>query len=188
MIITNNSFSDTTIQLLRGLIGKEFISYKSDPFVYSPSVFGIVGLNVDGTIYKLSANPRETARFFSKDDVATLAFTSSSEEDISSLRDDGEMIVNPVYDSIESIKIIVDTETATHNNDVRSLVSTKGLIFHLKTGDEISFEIGTWFSEFITIRRGYNLVNEFTPIEEFIEEWDESSGFKGSVSRNVTTL
>lgn len=98
------------------------------------------------------------------------------------------MIVNPVHDFIESIDIIVDKETVTHNNDVRSLVSTKGLIFHLKTGNEISFEIGTWFSEFITIRKGYNLINEFSSIEEFIEEWDESSGYKGSIVRNVITL
>ncbi len=178
----------TTLQMLRDCIGKEFISYKCDPFVYSPSVFGIVGLNVDGTFYRLAADLQETTRFFSKDDVATLTFTSSSEEGITSLRDDGKMIVNPVHDFIESIDIIVDKETVTHNNDVRSLVSTKGLIFHLKTGNEISFEIGTWFSEFITIRKGYNLINEFSSIEEFIEEWDESSGYKGSIVRNVITL
>ena len=66
--------------------------------------------------------------------------------------------------------------------------STKGIIFHLASGNEISFEIGTWFSEMITIRRGYELVKSFTSVEEFLEDWEDSEGYFPECNREVKTI
>ncbi len=44
-----------------------------------------------------------------------------------------------------------------------------GIVFMLEDSREISFEIETWFSEMITIQRGYNLIKKFPPTNDFLE-------------------
>lgn len=66
--------------------------------------------------------------------------------------------------------------------------STVGLIFLLEDSREISFEIGTWFSEMITIQKGYNLIEKFTPTDDFIEEWEDCEGYIPNAKRDVIVI
>ena len=186
MQITDISFNN--LDLLQGLIGKPFTKYKSDPFVFSPSVFGIIGCYIGNDVFKLTALQKMTSRFFTEDNIATFSFEPSADSEIVSMMDNGQMIETPVKDTILSIDLINDTEIVSNNNESRALVSTKGIIFHLTGGNEISFEIGTWFSEFITIRKGYNLIQQFIPTQDFIDEWSDSDGYTPAVDRSVTTI
>ena len=102
--------------------------------------------------------------------------------------DNGQMIDTPVQDTIISIDLVNDREAVTHDGVQKTFLSTKGIIFHLADGNEISFEIGTWFSEMITIRRGYELIKQFTPLADFTEEWEDCDGYISDCSREIIEI
>lgn len=182
------SLNEKAVSTLRSLIGKSFDAYACDPFQFSPSVFGVVGFTIDGETYKLTAAQRSVQRFFSTEDAAVLDFAPCTAEEAASCMDGGQFIPHPVKDIICSIDMVNDLESVTHEGDQRKFFSTKGLIFHLKSGNEISFELDTWFSEMITIRQGYHLIEKFTPLESFYDEWDAESGYVPACIRNVATI
>lgn len=177
-----------TMEVLKNMIGKTFEQYSCDPFVFTPNVFGIVGFRIGGETYKMTSNLESIQRFFHDDDVAVMRITHCQSGEIVSMMDGGQMIDTPVQDTIISIDIVNDRETVSHDGEKKELLSTKGIVFHLTSGNEISFEIGTWFSEMITIRRGYELIKQFTPLAGFAEEWEDSEGYAPDCSREVITV
>lgn len=186
--MVNISFTGKTMETLRGLVGKTFESFDCDPFIYSPTVYGIVGLHINGEAYKITCNFNSIQRFFCLEDVAVLRFEECQPSDIASKMDDVKMINNPINDIIMSIDVVNDLESVTHDNNELELCSTKGLIFHFASGNELSFEVGTWFTELITIQKGYNLISKFVPISDFYEEWNEDEGYIPKSQREIVTL
>ena len=185
----NNNFciKDKEIQIFTNIKGCQFEQYKADPFVYSPMVFGIVGISVNGESYKITARLKEAQRFYTTEEVVCLEIEKVAEENIYSLMDDGEMITTPVYNTIHSVEVVTDFQTISKDSDVKEFTHTVGYIFKMIDGLEISFEIGSWYSEMITIRKGYDLINRFTPVEEFYEEW-EDTGFKAECRREIKVI
>lgn len=182
------TFDKMTINLLNGLIGAMFESYACDPFEFSPSVFGVVGFKIENRYYQLTCNLEKIDRFWREDEVAMLRFDKCGDHMPASRMDGGAMINTPVYDTIIQIDLINDLESVSFKNEKRSICSTKGIIFHLLSGNEISFEVDTWFSEMITIQRGYNLIDKFTPVDDFLEEWEGCEGYTTSVERKIISL
>ena len=182
------SFDSVTMETLKCMIGKTFEKYLCDSFVFSPNAFGVVGFRIGGKSYKMTSGLEAVRRFFHTDDNAVMKFAECKPHEIGSMMDDGKLIDNSVGDSISSIEVVNDFETVTHSGDRRTLHSTKGVIFHLASGNEVSFEIGTWFSEMITIQKGYDLINKFTPIDDFLEEWEDCAGYIPKCSREIIEL
>ena len=182
------SLNNATIEMLAGMIGKRFEAFSSDPFIFAPDVFGIVGFQIDGRSFKLTSDLEAVQRFYHVDDVAVMKVTECQRREIVSRMVDGQMIDTPVQDTIVSIDVVNDRESVAHDGERKDLLSTKGVIFHLASGNEISFEIGTWFSEMITIRRGYELIKQFTPLADFSEEWEEGEGYTPDCSREVISV
>ena len=81
------SFSNT--DMLRGMIGKTFEKYKCDPFVFSPSVYGIVGFFIGTDIYRLTSLTRNVSRFYTDEDVAVFQIDKATEEGIVTMMDEG---------------------------------------------------------------------------------------------------
>lgn len=185
----SNSFYFTSkeLQILTAMKGQQFNNYKSDPFVYSPMVFGIVGISVGDETYKITAQLKETQRFNSIDEVVCLQIEKADSTDIGSLMDGGEMVETPVMNKIDSIMVVTDFQTLTKDSDEKEFARTIGCIFKMFDGLEISFEVGCWYSEMITVRKGYNLIEDFTPVEEFYEEW-EGTGFDAKSKREVKII
>ena len=63
---------------------------------------------------------------------------------------------------------------------------TRGLILELEDGLQLSFEKNVWFSEDITVTKGYDLIKSFSPVEEFIDGWEEP--YSAECNREVITL
>lgn len=181
-------FDSATMDMLKSMIGKSFEHYSCDQFVFTPNVFGIVGFRIGGNTYKMTSGLEVVHRFFHDDDVAVMRIAPCQPGEIVSMMEDGQMIDTPVQDAIVSIDVVNDCESVAHDGERKDMLSTKGVIFHLAGGNEISFEIGTWFSEMITIRRGYELINQFTPLADFSEEWEDSEGYTPDCSREVITV
>lgn len=161
------------IDLLKSMIGKTFDKYKCDPFINTPMVYGIIGIYINGKPFKITSLLKTVQRFLVKDDVAILQIAETTDENIKTFMVDGEMIDTPINSKIKSISVVNDYQTIEHTGHIYEFNSTVGLIFSLEDSREISFEIGTWFSEMITIRKGYHLIDKFTPIDDFIEEWED---------------
>ncbi|MBP5231151.1 MAG: hypothetical protein ILO68_05410, partial [Clostridia bacterium] len=97
--------------------------------------------------------------------------------------DNGELLETPVSSRIKAIDVITDHQTVEHGGDLQSLDCSIGVIFHLEDSREISFEIKTWFSEMITVEKGYDLIQKFTSTDRFLEEWEGCDGFNAKCSR-----
>lgn len=72
------------------------------------------------------------------------------------------------------------------NNEKKFLVYKKLFIFKFKDKYELSFEKNILFSEEISIEKGYNLIERFSPISEFEESWSEE--FIGKCERDIIII
>ncbi len=182
------SFSEAEIDAFKSMIGKQFVKFKCDPFIYSPMVYGIVGIYIDNTPFKITSLLETENRFFNIDDVAVFRIKQTEDAEIKTFMDEGKLIETPVSGRIVSIDIVNDHQTLEHEGELRSLDYSVGVIFHLEDTREISFEIKTWFSEMITVEKGYNLIEKFTSVDDFLEEWDGFEGYSAKCVRKITTL
>lgn len=177
-------FDENTMVLLRESIGKTFKKYKCDPFDFVPSVYGIIGIFIDEEVYKLT-NFCEVLDYYGYDeDVAVFKFVSADKEEIKTCIVDGEMIDTPVNSIIEKIHIINEHQKLYYNGiQTYDVWVTRGIIFFLKDGREISYEKNIWFSEFISIQKGYDLEEKFESTDVFDEGWEDCEGYETECTR-----
>lgn len=183
-----STFTKAEIDIFKSMIGKRFNKFKHDPFVYSPMVYGIVGIYVDDVAYELTVLCTPTDRFGNSDEVAMLHIEQSEDSKIKTFMDNGDLIETPVSSKIVRIDIVNDHQLLEHDGHTSSFDYSVGVIFHLEDSREISFEIKTWFSEMISIDRGYSLISKFTPIDDFLEEWEGCDGYIASCKREILTI
>ncbi len=180
-------FSIETIDTIRSLIGQRFESLKHDPFIFSPSVYGIVGMVIGGKSYTIT-NQVEVLDYYGKtEDVAVFHFQPAEYESIESFMDEGNMIEYPVENRITEIRIVNENQRLFHHDEqIYDVYTVRGIIFVLEDGREISFEKPIWFSEEIYIQKGYDLIEKFAPFEEFAEGWN--GDYHGECSREITVI
>lgn len=186
----NNStiINNKELDLLNTMIWKTFDKYKCDPFINSPMVYGIVGIYIDGKPFKITSLLRKVQRFLTTDEVAEFKIAETTDDSIKTFMVDGYMIDNPVNSKINSITIINDFQTIKHDGKLYNFNSTVALIFTLEDSRELSFEIGTWFSEMITIQKGYELIKNLTPTDDFIEECEDCAGYIPEIKRELIII
>lgn len=182
-------FDSDMIHMLEKMVGKVFEKYKCDLFLYSGRSYGLVGLYVDGTVSKL-LNTLETQDYYGDvEDVAMFTIQPAVDSDIKSPFIDGKMVEIPIMTAIQRIQLIEEHQKLFYNGDqVYDVWLTRGVIFELEDGREISFEKSVWFSEIIETNRGYHLLEKFSPVEEFIENWDQTEGYRGECERMIRIL
>ena len=184
----DNSITKYEQELFCDMVGREFVAFKCDPFVYSPMVFGLVGIYVGEKAYKLTADLSTVRRFTADDDVAKFELKMSADENIKSRMEDGKLIKTPIQSRIESISVVNDHQILRYNNQSDEFITTVGIIFHLEDNREVSFALETWFSEMITVKRGYELIDLLAPVSEFLEEWEGCDGYMPDCTREIITL
>lgn len=181
------SFTTEDINNIKQMIDKKFKKFKSDPFIYSPSVYGIVGLYIDDDVYAVT-NAIETMDYYGDiEDVAIFRIKTLKQDNIKSLIQNQTMIETPVNGNIKEI-IIVNENQKLFKNDVQTydVWLTRGIIIKLEDGLEISFEKNIWFSEDITIQKGYDLIKTFSPEKEFSEGWENN--YRGECHRELLVI
>ena len=151
-------------------------------------VYGIVGIYVDGAIYKITSFCEPVERFSNTEDIAVLHIEQTTNDEIHSYMDNGKMIETPVSSKIIAIDIVTDHQKLDHGSDSQSLDYTVGIVFHFEDERELSFEIKTWFSEMITIEKGYGLIEKFESVDDFLEEWEGCDGYIAKCSREIIRL
>ncbi|MBE5807248.1 MAG: hypothetical protein E7317_02785 [Clostridiales bacterium] len=179
-------FDATTMETLQELIGKKLVKYKCDPF-FSPSAFGIVGLYTEQGIFALTNDIRVMDHFGSDEDVAVLELNASTEREIHSWIDNITMVETPVGTSVKEIRVINENQRLYRGGEqIYDVWLTRGIIFVMNDRLEIAFEKQVWFSEMISVSKGYHLYQQFSPVNEFSENWEYP--FTGECERQVITL
>ena len=174
MINIDVRFTEDKVESLRNMIGKKLVKYKHDPFMFSTSVYGIAGICFEDSCFALTNQVEICDYFGTEEDVAMFKINIVKETDIHSLIEDETMIDTPVNSVLKQI-ILVEENQKLFENDVQKydVYLTRGVIFVMQDGLEISFEKNIWFSEDITIQKGYNLIETYSPESEFCESWEK---------------
>ena len=173
--------------MIQSWIGRMFSKYKCDAFEFTNSVTQIVGLYIGGDVYALT-NVQEPVDYFgTAEDMAVSKLLVSADDRIKSAFKDTKMISTPVESEITSVKLVNECQKMSINGIPEYEVWFTRAIIIEAGGREISFEKDTVpFSEEITIRRGYGLINKISDNRDFLEEWDE--GYSPEYVRHIVEI
>lgn len=182
----NVCFDNTALKLLCNALGKSLVCYKSDPFMYSTSVYGIVGIKIED-IWLTLTNFVEVMDYFGDDeDVAVLKLLQSDEEYVHSYTGEN-MITTPINAKITGIDIINENQQLYKNGEqTYDVWITRGIIFKLEDNREVLFEKDVWLSEDIIIEKGEKLITKLAPLENFSDNWE--GDYRGVAIRNIIEL
>ncbi len=175
---------DTEVQLIKSLCGSTLKSIYHDKFMFTDTSSQIVKLVSDKSNYFLYSFAEPLDYFGSEEDVAVWSFEDAECPAVSHK----QFIETPINEIVKHIYIVQERqklfEAGNQTYDVRL---TRGLIFDF--GDyQVSFEKAVWFSEDIIIRKGYNLIDEFDPVENFTKDSRWTSGITASCNRGIITI
>jgi hypothetical protein len=177
-------FNQKEINLIKDMIGSTLVKYKCDPFEFSTAVYGIVGIFTDKSSYAFTNAIQVMDYYGTDEDVAVFRLEERIGSEIKSLISENTMIELPINKTIKEIDIINEHQKVFEcNKQTYDVWLTRGIIFILEDGTEVSLEKNIWFSEMITVDRGENLLNKFAPVDEFSEDWE--GNFRGECSRDI---
>lgn len=173
--------------VIQSWIGRNFRKYKCDAFEFTNSVTQIVGLYIGDEVYALTNIQEPVDYYGTVEDTAVSKLLVSDDNRIKSAFKDTEMISTPVESEITSVKLVNEQQKMSINGIPEYEVwFTRALIIETG-GREILFEKDTVpFSEEITIRKGYDLINTISDNRDFLEEWDE--GYSPEYIRDVVEI
>lgn len=166
-------FDDHMISILKSMVGKKLLRYKCDPFIYSPVVYGLVGVCTDSGSFAFTNRIEVLDHYGADEDVAVFRLEERPEDQIVSLVQDVKIVDIPVNRFIQEIQLINEHQMLYMNGtQTYDVWLTRGVIFIMDDGLEISLEKNVWFSEMITVNRGEHLIDAFAPTGNFSDDWE----------------
>ena len=180
-------FSAFEMSAIKNMVGKRMIKYKCDPFEFSTSVYGVVGIALEDASFAFINTVEVMDYFGEQEDVAIFRLVSTPFSSVHSMIQNQKMVETPV-ESVISEMLVVNEKQKLFENDRQTyeVMVTRGIIFKFEDGHELSFEKNIWFSEEITVERGYDLIELFTLVSEFCEGWHDN--YRGECSREILTF
>ena len=180
-------FDDIELGAIRDMIGTTLTKYKCDPFEFSTAVYGIVGICTDKASYAFTNFIQIMDYYGADEDVAVFRVEKRPDADIKSLINGNTMIELPVNKIIKEVDIVNEHQKVFKcHKQAYDVWLTRGIIFRLEDDSEISLEKNIWFSEMITVDKGQQLLRKFTPVEEFVQDWE--GDFRGECSREIVKI
>ena len=171
------------VQRLKALIGTRLMSIQHDLFQFTPSSTQAVQLEAEGTepLYLYSfTEPQDY--YGSQEDVAVWSFTDKRYPMV----EQKEFVKTPVDEMITGITLVQENQRLYFGTEQTDNVwVTRGIIFEFGE-HQIAFEKAIWFSEEIYIHKGYDLIRQFKPAEDFCDDWEK--GFRAECDRQLMAL
>lgn len=185
-MVVDKRFDKGSMELVASMIGKEFKKYRCDPFIFNNMLYKIVSLFIGDEVYQLQNNANVQEYFGATEDICNICITPVSISDARSSLDNVAQIDIPFNAPIEQI-ILVDETQCMYNGDqlIDEYSFVRCIIFVLSDGRKVSFEKTDDFSEQIAIRRGYNLINQISPVQACT---DLESGYCMKTIRNIQRI
>ena len=150
------------IQILQSAVGKKLDRIEHDEFVFTNTSSQTVRLVLGDELFYLYSFTEPLDYYGTEEDVAVW----SVEEKEYPLIADKSFVTTPFQEKITAIRIVQEHQMLFDNaRQTYDVWVTRGII--IEFGDhELAFEKPVWFSEDIVIRKGYDLLEEFQPVEE----------------------
>lgn len=183
---TDIRFDHKTLELLKASIGAELECLRCDPFLFSNSVYGTAGIRISGK-WLAFTNFAEVLDYYGRnEEVGVFKAFPVGEEAIRSYTGE-KMIQIPVSEKITGIDVMNENQRLYKNAiQIYDVMLTRGVIFKLKSGRDLSLEKDVWLSEDINIERGEALIEKFTSTSEFCQNWENE--YKGECTREIISL
>lgn len=174
--------------IFNNMINKEFKKYRHDPFLFTNTVYQIVGLYIGDSIYKILNESVGIERFGTYDDWSVWNIKEvDDEKEIKSGLLNQDQIDTPVNEIINRVSLVNENQKITIDGINYNVWVTRAIIFHLDSKDIYFEKDNTAFSEEIEIKRGHDLLKEFPKYNDFfMEEWDE--GIKPEIETEFVTI
>ncbi len=188
MIKQDYRLNDSAINILKSFKGKKFDSFLSDNAFGGTKTFFNALFSVNKEYYSFK-NSFSALDYYGNgiEDVALLSFDKATDELVSKEKAFERTIEIPIDQIIRDVEIVNEIQTLTYQGTLQyETTLTRGIIFHMNDGYEISFEKDIWFSEAINTQRGYKLLEKYNPVSEFEEDW--TNGVIGQCVRNSMFL
>ncbi len=180
-------FSASEIAEIHSMVGKKMVKYKCDPFEFSTSVYGIVGVSFETADYAFTNMVDVMDYYWEQEDVAVFRVERKPFSSIRSLVQGQDMIEIPVEATVSEILVVNERQQLFENDEqIYEVLLTRGIVFKFEDGHEFSLEKNIWFSEDITVEKGYDLIRRFSPEIEFNDGW--SGNYRGECSREIVSL
>lgn len=179
--------SQTDISTLSSLCGQKISGIRCDSFESSTAVYGVVGICMGEKAIQFTNNIEVMDYFGALEDVAIFRMECKESKDIHSQIDGGKLIDIPINQRVSRIGIVNERQALFKDGiQTYDVALTRGVIFYFEDGLEVSLEKDIWFSEFISVGKGHDLIEHFSPVEEFTEEWEE--GYDPKCTREMIAL
>ena len=167
-------------EIFKKMIGKQFNKYRCDPYVFTNTVTGIVGLYIGEKVFELKNEQSAFQYFDSMGDVALWNIKEVSDSEIHSVFENTEQIDTSINQNINSITLANEQQIVNIHDQEYNLWLTRAILFHLENCDIYFEKDNTAFSEKIEIKRGHDLLSEFPKRNDyFLDQWFE--GIKADV-------
>ncbi len=173
------------LSLIKSFVGKKLTKYKHADFIYTNSVTGVLGFEVDNCIYELT-NDYEAFDFLTLDDEATVFRISKTEwKDAESLMNN-DINETSINEKIQKIILINDhTILSIDHNLEYDMWDTKAIVFYFKDYEICFVKQDCWFSQEIEIYKGYNLIEKCGDGKDILEDFNDNDSKSISVERNL---
>lgn len=176
-------------EILKNIVGNNFVKYKCDPFVFTNSVYSIVGIYTDVNTYCITNKIQSIDYFGTNEDVGIFSISESGDESIKSSLADTTQIETIVNEKIESIDVIEEHQQLFRERLLEyDVYFTRAIIFKTKTR-EYCFEKDDFeFSEQIIINRGNNLRQKFDNMDFKEKQSEFEFPYHLVISQEIITL
>lgn len=167
---------EADLQILRSVIGESLENIEHDEFIFTNTSSQVVRFNISGKQIYLYSFTEPLDYYGSTEDVAVW----SVEKNVYPLVTEKDFIKIPIHQNITGITLVQENQQMyDHGEQTYDVWVTRGIIIDF-ADHQLSFEKPVWFSEDIIIRRGYNLLNAFKPVEDITnaENWNEGIELK----------
>ena len=163
-------------QILETCVGKSLDCMEHDEFFFTNTSSQALRLNFDGEKIYIYSFTEQLDYFGSIEDVAVWSVEKTEYPMIQKK----SFIKTPILQTITAVTLVQENQSLfDQESQIYDVWVTRGIILELDDR-QIAFEKPVWFSEDIIIRRGYDLIGTFRPIEDITnsDAWLEGATMK----------
>lgn len=172
------------VQILQSIIGSILNKIEHDEFMFSNTSSQVVKFVLEDSFFYLYSFTEELDYFGAEEDVAVWSVEKKELPFVT----EKDFVSTPIKEKVTSVQIVQEHQELFENNQkTYDVWVTRGIIIDFED-HELAFEKPIWFSEDIVIRKGYNLIEKFQPVEEICKAENWKDGVKMLCSREVITL
>lgn len=184
MKIIDAKFKQPEINLLKDMVGKNITSIEHDAFVFTNTSSQIVQINIGEEKMYIYNFAEENDYYGVSEDVGIMSFEDTRYPAV----DLKKFITLPIGDVVKKI-IVVQEHQKLYEKEIQTydVSLTRGIIIDFGTY-QVSFEKAVWFSEDIIVRKGYNLAEEFAPIEQISKTSNWQDGTRMECTRSLDVV